>query len=103
MAKSFVAQAARASILSIGAALTVFAATAASAETVVKPEVTTASIAAKPVRYCFGTVATGTLITRNVCRTGAEWRRLGVEPNDYASKFRRAATGSRLAIVDDAR
>ncbi|KQM67699.1 hypothetical protein ASE75_01905 [Sphingomonas sp. Leaf17] len=103
MAKSFVAQAARASILSIGAAVAVFAATGASAETVVKPEVATASIAAKPVRYCFQTTATGTYITGKSCKTGAEWRRLGVEPNDYASKFRRAVTGSRLAIVDDAR
>ena len=103
MTTSFVSKAARTALLSIGAAVAVFAATGASAETIVKPDVTTASIAMKPQRYCFATVTTGTLIARNVCKTAAEWRQLGVEPNAYAKQFRRASTGSRLAIVDDAR
>ena len=103
MTTSFVSKAARTALLSIGAAVAVFTTTAASAETIVKPDVTTASVAAKPQRYCFGTVATGSLIAHNVCKTAAEWRRLGVEPNAYAKHFRRATTGSRVAIVDDAR
>ena len=103
MTTSFVSKAARTALLSIGAAVAVFAATGASAETIVKPEVTTASIAVKPQRYCFGTVTTGSRIVQQVCKTAADWRRLGVEPNDYARNFRRTTTGSRVAIVDDAR
>lgn len=103
MTMSFVSKTARTAVLSIGAAVAVFATTAASADTIVRPDVTTASIAVKPQRYCFGTVATGSVITHNVCKTGPEWRRLGVEPNAFAKYFRRASTGSRVAIVDGAR
>lgn len=103
MLTSFVSQAARTAIVTIGATAALFASTAASADTAIKPDVTTASIAVKPQRYCFGTVTTGTLITRSVCKTAAEWRAQGVEPSDYATHFRRASTGSRLVIADDAR